>query len=96
MKAVLQCCCCYVVGRLLHEDADEHADGDADVDEHADADVASVVAVVLLPPLETVDSATDADVVATVPHVDAAVAPVWPNDALHSVRAACAAAPTAA
>lgn len=72
-------------------DADEHAD----VDEHADADAASVAAVVLLPPLETVDSATDADVVAAVPHVDAAVAPVWPDDALHSVRAACAAAPTA-
>lgn len=74
------------------------ADEDADEDVHADADVASVAAavVVLLPPLETVDSATDADVVATVLHVDAAVAPVWPSDALHSVRAVCAAAPTAA
>lgn len=78
-------------------DADEDADVNEDV--HADADVASVAAVavvVLLPPLETVDSATDADVVATVLHVDAAVAPVWPSDALHSVRAVCAAAPTAA
>lgn len=93
MKAVLQCCCCCcAVGRLQHVDADV----DEDVDVHADADVASVAVVVLLPLLETVDSATDADVVATMLHVDAAVAPVWPSDALHSVRAVCAAAPTAA
>lgn len=40
--------------------------------------------------LETVDSATNADAAAAVPHGDAARAPVVPNDALRLVPVACA------